>query len=221
MSAIYQDKQAAYFGAQRKEMLPFIDQAATRILDIGCADGTFSAALKARQGCHVTGVELMPEPANLAAERLDAVYTGDAFSPEIYPQLAAARYDCIILNDVLEHLVDPWAALIRLRELLMPGGTLVASIPNLRYFRVLKSLVQDGEFFYTDKGVLDRTHLRFFTAKTIPQLFESAGLEIVRMEGINGPKRLPPKYAILNWLGGGKHADIRWLQFAVVARNPG
>lgn len=219
MTAIYDDKKAGYFGAERKEMLSFVDQGARLILDIGCADGSFGAQLKDRQDCHITGVELTDEAARLASSRLDKVLVGDFLSEQVFAHLGGG-YDCVVLNDVLEHLVDPWTALARIRSLLKPGGTVVASVPNLRYFRVLKSLVQDGDFTYVDKGILDKTHLRFFTKKTIPALFQPSGLQIEKLVGINGPKRLPPKYALLSWLGGRKHTDIRWLQFAVVARNP-
>ena len=151
-----------------------------------------------------------------AETRLDRVIVGSA---EIELPFAEESFDCIIFNDVLEHLVDPWMAVNRFARTLRKGGCMVASIPNVRYFRVLKALVQDKTWVYADKGVLDRTHLRFFTKKTIPGLFEPAGLHIETLTGINATRRFPAKYALINWLTFGGLEDARYLQFACVARK--
>lgn len=214
----YESKNAGYFGAARREMLRFVPLTASRILDIGCGDGAFGALLKERQPCTVTGLELVASAAKTADFRLDRVIVGSAEEKLAFDP---AAFDCIVCNDVLEHLVDPWTAVSRLADHLVPGGCIVASIPNVRYFRVLKALLQDGTWAYTDKGVLDRTHLRFFTRRTIPGLFEPVGLQIETLVGINGAKRFPLKYALLNWLSLGGLDDTRHLQFACVARKVG
>lgn len=200
-------------------MLDFIPLSANNVLDVGCGDGSFGQRLKTRQTCRVTGVEHIAEAAGVARTRLDEVIVGDAnnlsalgFSPE--------SFDCIVCNDILEHLVDPWSAVVHLASLLVPDGCVVASIPNVRYYKVLRDLVQKGTWTYADKGVLDKTHLRFFTQVTIPGLFDPAGLRIETMQGINGPRHFPFKYALLNLLSLGGLADARHLQFACVARKP-
>lgn len=215
-SANYDDKNSGYFGASRVEMLPFVPVDAKRILDIGCGDGAFGMQLKNRQACHVSGLELTDAAAAVAQLRLDSVVVGSAEDPLPFGD---QRFDCIICNDVLEHLIDPWRAVHQFAHRLAPSGCIVASIPNVRYFRVLKALVQDGVWTYTDKGVLDRTHLRFFTQRTIPGLFEPAGLRVETLAGINGARRFPPKYALINWLTFGGLDDARYLQFACVARK--
>ena len=217
MNAGYDSKTPGYFTAMRREMLPFVPQDARVILDIGCGEGHFGELLKEERDCHVIGVEHVAEVAGAARARLDEVIVASA---EADLPLADDSVDCIILNDVLEHLIDPWAALKRLQRVLKPGGWVVASIPNVRHYKVLKQLIQNGRWEYAEKGVLDRTHLRFFTKRTIPPLFASAGMEVMRLEGINGVRRYPPKYALINWLTFGGLEDARFLQFACVARKP-
>jgi len=219
-TGIYASKTEGYFAVARTEMLEFVPSTANNILDVGCGDGSFGQRLKARQACRVSGIEHMADAAAIARTRLDAVLVCDA-NRLIDVALPPASFDCIVCNDVLEHLVDPWSAAVRLAELLAPGGCVVASIPNVRYYKVLRDLVQHKTWTYADKGVLDRTHLRFFTYATIPGLFEPAGLRVEVLQGINGPRRFPFKYALLNWLSFGGLEDARYLQFACVARKPG
>jgi len=125
-----------------------------------------------------------------------------------------------VCNDVLEHLPDPWTVLRQAHGLLNPGGVVVASIPNLRYFPVLKDLVLRGEFEYQRDGVLDRTHLRFFTRKSIGRLFEDTGYSVRAVEGLRGIV-FPWKFGLLNRMLGRRFEDSRYLQFACIAESPG
>lgn len=215
---IYSKKTAGYFAAARSEMLEFVPLSAKNILDVGCGDGSFGQQLKARQTCCVTGVEHMADAANKAKTRLDTIIVCDANKLSTI-ELSRESFDCIVCNDILEHLVDPWSLVAHLATLLTPDGRLVASVPNVRYYKVLRDLLQKGTWTYADKGVLDKTHLRFFTKKTIPGLFETAGLCVEVVKGINGPRRFPFKYALLNWLSLGKLEDTRYLQYACVVRK--
>ncbi len=110
----------------------------------------------------------------------------------------------------------PDEALRRTRRLLRPGGVVIASLPNLRHFWTLRDLVFRREFRYADAGVLDRTHLRFFTARTIPEWFGHGGMEIVRIQGINPIE--DRRFVWLDRLLLGWLDDCRWLQYAIVAR---
>ncbi len=181
----------SYPFAERPEVARFVPAAARFVLDVGCGLGGFGSALR-RTGEDRTlwGIESNPDAAESAAEHYDRVFTGD------FPDVLAgstARFDCVVFNDVLEHMVDPWAAIRRGVELLAPGGVVLASIPNVRYLRTVLDLVLCGTWTYTDTGVLDRTHLRFFTKRTAVQLFTDAGLEVVHVKGINwiGHSRSP------------------------------
>ena len=151
-----------------------------RVLDLGCASG-YVAKLLARRGCEVVGVEINP----LAAEEargscadvriadLDQVRLTDLFGD-------VPRFDVIVCGDILEHLREPFRVLEEARRLLIDGGYIVASIPNVAHGAVRLSLLA-GSFDYQDLGVLDATHLRFFTRKSIDELFLGAGFRIEQL----------------------------------------
>ena len=124
-------------------------------------------------------------------------------------------YDLIIFNDVLEHLYDPWAILKKSAEKLAKGGKVVASIPNIRHLYTMFDIVIKKDFKYTDAGILDKTHLRFFTKKSIIRMFDECGYKIIKIQGINGMKSF--KFKILNILSFGFLKETSYLQFAVVA----
>jgi 2-polyprenyl-3-methyl-5-hydroxy-6-metoxy-1,4-benzoquinol methylase len=213
----------SYYAQERPEMRAFIPPSAQRLLEIGCGAGGFVRGLKRqRQGAlHATGVEMMPAVAATARTVFDRVLEG---SVEAHlPALASeAPFDCIVCNDVLEHLVDPWAVLRSLRPLLAPGGSLVVSLPNVRYWPTASALLFNGAWHYQNDGVLDRTHLRFFTRSSLPALFEPAGFRLIRVEGINNGRggRARLRDALVNLLSLGRLKDTRYLQFACVA-TPG
>jgi 2-polyprenyl-3-methyl-5-hydroxy-6-metoxy-1,4-benzoquinol methylase len=193
-------------------MVPFVPIGARTILDVGCSRGLFGAVLKERDPTvHLTGVEPDPEAAEQARTHYDLVVDGhfpDALSEE-------ASFDCIVFNDVLEHVVEPWSVLARSVRHLAPGGTIVASIPNVRFIVVVRNLALRGLWNYTDWGVLDRTHLRFFTRASIEGLFAGAGFRIESLTPIN-PIRVRGAGLLV-----GRFRDMRYPQFAVVARRDG
>lgn len=145
-----------------------------RILDAGCGYATTSERLR-RLGNHVTGVESNAEAVAVASQRLDEVIAADLQNFDAGPR----RFDCIIFADVLEHLPWPSAVLERYVRFLAPGGVVLVSLPNVGLWSVRLSLLTGG-FEYADTGVLDRTHLRFFTRRTARRLIEEAGLSIIR-----------------------------------------
>lgn len=211
----YTEKSAGYFGEKRREMLRFIPASATRVLDVGCGRGGFSETLKSERQIHVTGIEHFPAAAAEARSRVDHLIETDA--EQGIAQLDAASFDCLVFNDILEHLVDPWKVLNAARRLLTADGAVVASIPNMRYMPVLKDLVLKGEWQYQDAGVLDRTHLRFFTRSSMRQLFLSVGYHIRQIDGINSI-RFPWKFGLLNRLAFNALDDAQHMQFAIVAQ---
>lgn len=206
----------SYYQSQRREMLDFVPTDAVRFLELGCGSGGFGVFLReSRKDVHITGVEIHPESAEEARGRLDVVIEQPI---EIaLASIAKGSIDCVICNDVLEHLVDPWAVLRLIRVVLRPSGTVVSSIPNVRYFPVFKNYFLVGDWKYEKWGVLDRTHLRFFTKKSIERMFNESGFMVSRIEGIFS-QQLPLKAALLNRLLGGKLDDMRFERFACVAR---
>jgi 2-polyprenyl-3-methyl-5-hydroxy-6-metoxy-1,4-benzoquinol methylase len=212
----YQIKPAEYYAEHRGEMLAYVPGSAGTILDVGCSIGLFGEALKQRQRCEVWGVEMFPDAAAAARLRLDRVIDRP-FSDHL--DLPQRHFDCIIFNDCLEHMAAPEEALRYAAELLRPDGRVVSSIPNMRYFPVMRDLLRHGRWEYADSGVLDRTHLRFFTQHSIAAMFQRTGFAVERLEGINpflwGKAT---KFRVLNAILLGAISDMRFQQFAVVAR---
>lgn len=173
-----QEQSLRYFEHDRPEVRQLVPEAARRILDVGCGTGRLGEALRATRQVHVTGIEQDPAAARRAAECLDRVRVGDVLS--LLPGLASERFDCVILADVLEHLPAPEVLLAELRRLLHSGGTLVLSVPNVAHWSVVRQLLR-GEFEYQEAGILDRTHLRFFTPRSVRRLLQENGFEAVRV----------------------------------------
>lgn len=203
-----------YYELSREEMLPFIPLSARRILEVGCGGGVFGHQVKENRNAEVWGVEPNPKAAALAAKRLDHVIVGE-FSPGT--DLQGQLFDCIVFNDVLEHMVDPWSTLSFARKHLTETGAVVASMPNLKLFRIMWDLLIHDRWRYTPSGVLDITHLRFFTKTEMICLFEGAGYQVDLIQGIN-PEPQGRKFKVLNGLFPSRVSDMRYLQFAVVAR---
>lgn len=214
---MYENKKGNYFSNRRPEMIEYVPNDARSILEVGCGGGVFAAALKEqRPKLRVTAIESHAGAACSARTRVDELI--ESTLEDAMLRLAGRQFDCIVMNDVIEHLVDPWSALLQLHALLQPSkGRFVASIPNVRYLPVFKAYVQEAHWTYEQDGVMDRTHLRWFTQRSIADLFRDTGYVAERIEGINGC-RLPWKLAVINRLAGGALEDLRFMQFACVAR---
>ena len=147
---------------------------ATRVLEFGCATGYMSEVLKNRLGCTVTGIEISPEAAALAEQHTERVIVGDAEKIDYAAELAGEEFDVVLFADVLEHLKEPGDVLRRIRPFVAENGVVISSIPNIAHGSVRLALL-GGEFRYRDWGLLDDTHLRFFTRASIQDLFEETG----------------------------------------------
>ncbi len=166
-----------YFGQERAEVAQFVPASARRVLDVGCGAGGLGLLLKRRLDCHVTGIEVHAAAAAVARTNLDRVLELDLEQATALP-CAPGEFDCIVCADVLEHLRWPARVLEGLRSYLAPSGVLIASIPNVRHAQVVIPLVLGGRWEYRDAGVLDRTHLRFFTPIEIGRLLREAGFSV-------------------------------------------
>jgi 2-polyprenyl-3-methyl-5-hydroxy-6-metoxy-1,4-benzoquinol methylase len=154
-----------------------------RVLDVGCAAGGFAEVLTER-GCRVTGIEVDPEAARKAERYCERVIVGDVEHPGTVDGIEEGSFDVIVFGDVLEHLKDPLGTLKRLKAALQPEGYVVASLPNVAHGSVRLALLK-GMFRYRPLGLLDETHLRFFTRESVEQLFEDAGFMITDMQRIS------------------------------------
>ncbi len=180
----------AYFNFSRPEVIARFDPKGLRILDVGCAAGAMGAALLAQGAAEVVGLEREPRAATIARTRLSAVYQVDLDARPVLPY-PDAFFDVITCADVLEHLVDPGALLQHLRRYLKDEGLLVCSIPNVRHESVLVPLLVEGRFSYADAGILDRTHLRFFTLSEFAGILGGNGFVMEpQVEAVGSPPSL-------------------------------
>ena len=174
---LYQNKASGYFSNTRKDIISVLPaKKIDRLLEVGAGSGDTLVEIK-KQGLarHVTGFELMRLPGtNQENSLIDAFIHGDL--DRIESEFPASLFDVIICGDVLEHLVDPWSILRKLTSLLQPGGTMIISCPNVRHYQMFWAIFIRGSFLYTDYGLLDKTHLRFFCRKDLLSMVEGAGL---------------------------------------------
>ena len=162
-----------YYSSARKDLQTMLPEKLGRVLDVGCGRGHLGADCKNLGASEVVGIEITEENAEAAKQRLDEVLCGNIESMDL--PLAPGSFDTILCADVLEHLVDPWTTLRRLRDLLTPTGCVVASIPNIAHYSIILKLLT-GTWRYEDAGLLDRTHLRFFAPGELQDFFAGAGL---------------------------------------------
>jgi SAM-dependent methyltransferase len=204
---------SAYFGDLRPEIVAMIPDNCNSVLDVGCGYGTLGRHLKEQGVPNVCGIEIFPEAAAEAAKVLDTVVQGNIETVSL--PFFKDQFDCIVCADVLEHLVDPWNILNSLQHYLKSDGCIVASIPNVGFHRVVRGLIK-GQWRYAKSGILDKTHLRFFTLEGIESLFAVNGLVIEKIDrkidaGLN------MKLLNLMLLGGIKESLV--IQYIIKAVN--
>ena len=185
-----------------------------RVLDVGCATGRMARALTA-VGCVVSGIDFDAAAAEEARDTLKTLVIGDLNSLDLLKAFGTERFDVMIFGDVLEHVTDPKAVLVGALRLLAPGGSIVLSIPNVAHSSVRLGLLQ-GSWTYTETGLLDETHVRFFTPGTVLDLMGDAGLVVLDYQ----PTRLGPfdssvhvdaaalPRGVVNWVKAQPGADI-------------
>ncbi|MCF6238698.1 MAG: glycosyltransferase, partial [Candidatus Marinimicrobia bacterium] len=189
-----------YYEFSRPEIQALIDPDARRVLDIGCAAGKMAEEIKHKLSAEVWGIEPVPEAAKQAEDRLDKVIVSGI--EEALDNIPDQYFDAIIFADVLEHLEDPYAILNRIMGKLSPQGQIIASIPNVRHWSVVKELLE-GRWDYQDAGILDRTHLRFFTRKSVGDLFQQAGYQIVDISATTMGDQGAPEKVVKALAGSG------------------
>jgi predicted TPR repeat methyltransferase len=211
-----QPKPLRYHNLVRSDLLEFLPPGRDLdVLELGCGSGKTGAHLKelgiARR---TTGIELDSAAADAASRVLDEVINADLNGFRFTDDRS---FDLILAPDVVEHLVDPWSTLRYLVSTsLRPGGHLVTSTPNIRFWRILYDLAIHGRFDYAASGILDRTHLRFFTYRTIRQLHRDLNLVVEAAEH----STLSGKRAYLDKLTAGRFRDFLSGQHVVRSRKP-
>lgn len=219
---------SGYYRNVRPEVAQFVPLATRHLLDVGCGAGDFGAAMKERGVSEVHGIELAEGPCRMAAARLDRIFAGDIEEMEL--PYADGYYDCITFNDVLEHLREPAETLRKTARALAPDGVVVISLPNVRFCEVLGMLGQ-GRWQYADAGIMDRGHLRFFTAIEMRLMVEAAGLEVLDLLPLSylRPEQAPrnPDGSLtigrvrIDIVDDDDYRDLLTYQYLVIAGKPG
>lgn len=212
----YNDKPDGYFARARTEILPLLPHRADRVLEIGCGSGATLAWLKEiGLAGHTTGIELAKHMADVAVDNVDCLVTGDA-EAMLADGSSASVYDLVLCLDVLEHMVDPWQMMHKIAHVLKPGGLVVSSIPNVRHFGVLMPLTLKGQWNYLEEGILDRTHLRFFTRDSATELMKTSGLILRAVKPNFHPSS---KSGLLSFVSLGLLTDFLTVQYLICAQK--
>ena len=165
-----------YYGRVREDVVALFPGDCAEVLEIGAGDGATGKMLREVHDCQIDVIEVRSESAALLSKIYRSVWIADVEAGLL--RTLDRRYDCLVLADVLEHLRDPWTVLTEAVALLRPGGWAIVSIPNVRNIAVIYRLIAKGCWEYEDSGILDKTHLRFFTRKSAYGLLEGAGLRV-------------------------------------------
>lgn len=217
----------------RPELTALIADTPRRVLELGCHKGAMGAAIKQRfPGVHYTGIEINPDTAAIARTRLDEVLCEDllALDTDTHPAFAG-KFDALMLADVLEHLYDPWANLVKLGRHLAPGGKVYASIPNARNYWLISELIQ-GRWTYQSSGLLDVTKIRFFTLRECQRMFAETGYQVEKIVSVRDPRvtlegqfkapvTLMDKWFSLHDVDQQTATELATMQFLFVLGRPG
>jgi 2-polyprenyl-3-methyl-5-hydroxy-6-metoxy-1,4-benzoquinol methylase len=177
---LYRDKDEVYFSDVRWDIIQFVPNGSHKILDVGCGAGNTLIKLKELgKANEVVGIEIDEKAIQGVPDTLDKLHVGDAETIDL--PYTDKYFDYILFADALEHFINPWRALHKYKSLLKDGGYIIASVPNIKNYYILKRLIFHDEFRYSDWGTLDRSHLRFFTKKEIIKLLKDENLEVTNL----------------------------------------
>lgn len=214
--ATYDSKDESYFSGARRSFVDALPvNPVGNLLEIGCAAGDTGAYALVQKKCGwCCGIELCPGPAEQAQKKLNQVLLGNI--EEMRLPFPNAHFDAVLISEVLEHLRDPWATLRLLRNLMKPGGVIIAGSPNVSHHSVLRMLVM-GDWTYRKSGIMDGTHLRWFTPKSYRQLFTACGFDVEFVRPAL-PLRPLPRFLNLVLMGQAEHVFIK--QIVLRAHRP-
>lgn len=229
----YDGDTSFYPDSARPELVNLVETVPRRAFELGCHKGAMGAAMKTRfPGLHYTGLEINPKTAAVARERIDTVIEQDLLTidPDAH-EAFREPFDAVMLADVLEHLYDPWQALQRVGHLLAPGGKVYASVPNARNYWLISELIK-GNFTYQPAGLLDVTHIRFFTLRECQRMFGETGYHVEKIVSVRDPRvhiegefkspvTLMDKWFSLNDVDAQTARELSTLQFLFVLSRPG
>jgi O-antigen biosynthesis protein len=176
LNEAHQSNHDVYYNRSRPSIVALVKPGPNAILDLGCGAGAVGARLlQEGKAAEMVGVELFESAAKEAAKQYRQVHTGDIESMSL-PY--GKQFDYVLCGDILEHLKDPYTLVKRINDWLKDEGRLICSLPNIRHWGILRDLAMKGSWEYKDAGIMDRTHLRFFTRRTCFQMLNDAGFEV-------------------------------------------
>ena len=211
------DKKIEYFENIRSDIISLVDKGENKILEIGCGTGNTGLELKQQgKAVEIVGVDIVPEVLEIAKSKIDKTICADIETLKL--PFSNEYFDYILLGDVLEHLKNPWEVLLNLKRFIKKRGFIIVSIPNVRYWKVIMNLIFRGEWKYSSEGVLDSTHLRFFTKKSMLELINSANLKV---QCISPRTKLQPPNLCnkLNNLTFGLFEEFLTIQYVIKAQK--
>jgi len=221
------DKGNWYFQKTRGEMVEFLPKDYSTVLEIGCGEGNFASHLRA--GSEIWGIEPSSSSSVIASGKMHRVLVGKW--EEVADELADNYFDLVICNDVIEHMPNHDEFFLSIRDKIKSQGYLIGSVPNVRYYKHLYELLIQKDWRYRDYGILDNTHLRFFSEKSLRRTLINHGFIIEELTGINLPNYYQNKnFSIQNFvktislkaveaLTLGFYSDISFLQLGFRVRK--
>jgi len=207
-----------YYSYIRTELVNFIPENTEKLLEIGAASGdTLIYILEKKLASEVVGVDLIEIPeSNQQNKAISKFIIADLDKTKL--EFPKKNFDVILAGDVFEHLKDPWKQLNELSVFLKDKGLIICSLPNFRNYKVLFNIVFRGDFKYAEKGILDKTHLRFFCKKNMINFFKTCGFEILILRSNLNYGKFKFKN-LFNYLTFGIFKDFLVYQYYIVARK--
>ncbi len=205
----------AYYTNARPEIQELVPSSSQSILDVGCGEGLFGLGLKQKFNCTVWGIEPNAPAATIAKDKLDKVL--NTLFDDAIPQLKGQMFDAICFNDVLEHMPDPWSCLHQAKQFLNPQGVIIVSLPNVLYYHNFFNILLSKDWHYQKEGIMDKTHLRWFTPKSMIRMFGECGYSVVSIKGLSPAKTL--KMHLLSIISFGYFTEMKYPQFAITAKQ--
>jgi 2-polyprenyl-3-methyl-5-hydroxy-6-metoxy-1,4-benzoquinol methylase len=210
----YSSKERGYFSHARLEILPLLPEHFSRVFEVGCGGGATLRTLQQHRKLNfVGGIDIDRQSVESLRPHVDLALLGNIEQIQLPKEVN--NIDVMLCLDILEHLVDPWSVIKQLHGRLSKNGVIIASIPNIRYFRASLPLLFHGEWELENAGILDRSHLRFFVKKTAIQLLTCSGLHLQHVEA-TGLER-GRKARLLNLLTLGSFENLLAYQYLIRA----
>ncbi len=202
---------ANYYQNTRDDLIPFLPGNYHKVLEIGCGEGNFWKLLRQDEPLEIWGVEPNQNAAIVARRHAHQLY--ECTFDECVDGLPNNYFDLIICNDVIEHMPDHDLFFEQIKNKMNADGHLIGSLPNVRFYPVMRNLIFKKDWPYENAGVLDRTHLRFFTRKSMQRCFEEHEFNIIKLGGVNSPGRFKFFILFLNILLLGTAMDSKYQQY--------